>query len=110
MNENKVLRPFSDSHRDAWVNKAGYFESPDEDTPAVIYRRDMSFPSRARPKGTRMWFDGSGNCHRRTGPAVEHADGTCEYWLNGKQYFTEDHWLANGGEPNGESREVVLDL
>ena len=40
--------------------------------------------------GSTYWYV-NGKIHRLDGPAGEYADGTCDYWINGQQ-LTEDKW------------------
>jgi hypothetical protein len=35
--------------------------------------------------GSHEWRNGADRLHRADGPAVVHADGTCEWWINGFQ-------------------------
>jgi len=40
--------------------------------------------------GTRAWWL-DGKLHRVDGPAVERADGSCEYWLDGELFITSKY-------------------
>lgn len=40
--------------------------------------------------GSREWWL-NGQCHQTDGPAVEYADGTCLWYLNGVQLSEEEH-------------------
>ena len=37
-------------------------------------------------RGTKRWFDENGNLHRLDGPAVEYADGSCAWFIDGKYH------------------------
>ena len=39
----------------------------------------------------KMWRNAVGQYHREDGPAIEYADGTKEWWINGKQYSIEEY-------------------
>ena len=41
--------------------------------------------------GGKYWYL-NGKLHRENGPAVEYADGTEEWWLNGNYYDKPDYW------------------
>ena len=41
--------------------------------------------------GREVWFDKTGQFHRENGkPAIIHADGTKEWWVNGNHIRTEN--------------------
>jgi len=41
--------------------------------------------------GSRLWFNDDRQFHRTDGPAVELANGSKRWYLNGKQYTEEEH-------------------
>ncbi len=56
----------------------------------LIYSKDGLFhredgPAVIHANGTKEWYI-NGNRHREDGPAVIHAIGTKEWWVNGIQY------------------------
>ena len=38
--------------------------------------------------GTRRYYNNAGQLHRTSGPAIEWADGTKEWWQNGQRHRT----------------------
>ena len=58
--------------------------------------------------GTVCWFNADGVRHRVDGPAIERADGTKHWWLNGKRHREDGPavigatgtkiWFLNGKE------------
>ena len=38
------------------------------------------------PEGDKTWYNAAGEIHRDGGPAVENADGTKEWWVDGKRH------------------------
>ena len=40
--------------------------------------------------GTKIYKNNKGQLHRLDGPAVEHADGSKEWWVNGKKVTPKD--------------------
>ena len=54
-----------------WYNDKGEFHR-EGDLPAVEFSN-----------GTKYWVL-NGCLHRENGPAVEHADGRCEWWVDGE--------------------------
>ena len=57
-------------------NVARLEENADSSTPVVCYTTDK--------RGTKRWVNDEGEQHRLDGPAVEHPDGTNEWWVNNK--------------------------
>ena len=59
----------------------------------IIYRRVDTNQLHREDGPAIEWADGSkeywlnGMLHREDGPAVELADGSKEYWLNGERYY-----------------------
>ena len=41
--------------------------------------------------GAKCWYLND-KLHRKNGPAIEYADGTEEWWLNGNYYDKPDYW------------------
>lgn len=90
-----------------WMDTKGEYHSPDEDTPSIVYHRCEK--DLGRPIGTRVWYI-HGDLHRMEGFAVEHLDGTGEYWINSSHY-TEEEFVARGGQPQtAQGKELSLDL
>jgi hypothetical protein len=56
----------------------------DGDKPAIVYAH-----------GTQSWYQ-HGILHRETGPAIIHANGDVEFWLNHVKY-TEEEWAEKVG-------------
>ena len=42
-------------------------------------------------EGNKRWYNDVGQYHRLDGPAVELANGSKEWWLNGKEYTEEEY-------------------
>jgi hypothetical protein len=39
--------------------------------------------------GNRRWYNGQAQLHRELGPAIEYADGSCAWYLNGQRHRTD---------------------
>jgi len=61
----------------------------DYDYSKVTFHRD-SGPAIERADGTKAWFI-NGERHRDSGPAMEHADGYEAWYINSK-YYTEEEY------------------
>ncbi len=57
--------------------------------------------------GTRYWYQND-KLHRLDGPAVEYADGTPKWWINGKQ-FTEEEFNQQTKKSTYENKTVIID-
>ena len=83
-----------------WRNAAGKIHR--DDGPAIerpngdklwyrngLLHREDGGPAIDHASGGKGWYR-NGRLHRKGGPAVERADGTVEYWLNGVHC---EYWL-----------------
>jgi len=61
--------------------KIGYDNVPSDYTGIIVWEKD----------GSRWWYK-NGNLHREDGPAYIDSSGYEEWWLNGKNYFSESEW------------------
>ena len=52
----------------------------------------------------------NGNLHREDGPAIEYANGTKEWWLNGKQYTEEEFNRATKNDVPEYTMEEAINL
>lgn len=68
---------------DVWKNELKEFHN--EDGPAIEYISGSS-------AGYKAWLRNN-NFHKEDGPARIWADGTCQYWLLGKEYETKELWF-----------------
>ena len=59
-------------------------------------------------KGTKRWYNEQGQLHNEHGPAVEWADGTKWWYLNG-EYFTEAQFNARTKQSTCDGKVVEID-
>ncbi len=63
-----------------------FIEEQEELTKEIHISNNITFKN-----GTRYWMK-NGDYHRLDGPAIEYADGTKKYWIEGKE-FSEKEFL-----------------
>ena len=57
--------------------------------------------------GDRCWYQ-NGKLHRLDGPAIEWADGTRQWWINGKQ-LSEEEFNQQTKKTTCENKTVTID-
>jgi len=101
-----------------WYDTNGNYHR-DGDLPAIIWddgaqtwfrhgdrHRDGDKPAYISSNGTQAWWQ-HGKRHRETGPAIIHANGDIEFWLNHVEY-TEEEWAEKVGMIRGMRRHEIL--
>ena len=76
-------------------------------TEAAVYDA-LKYHVKVDQNGTRRYYNSAGRLHRTDGPAVEHANGTKEWWINGQLHRIDGpaveyadggkEWWINGTE------------